>query len=117
MKWRLGDPGRPLLVDAVKVQFPAFENIWADQGHTGEFRRWASRELNVDLEVVYPWWRQLKRYAPDILEAQGFDLDAFHVLPDVRLWSGHSPGWAETVGCPKTSRPSLEPPKRGVISP
>ncbi len=76
--------GGRLLVDAVRGQFPTLEKIWADQGYTGEFKRWASRELNVDLEVVYPWWRQLKRYAPDILEAQGIDPDAFHVLP--RRW-------------------------------
>ena len=76
--------GGRLLIQAVKGQFPTLQKIWADQGYTGEFKRWASHELNVDLEVVYPWWRQLKRYAPDLLEAQGIDPEAFHVLP--RRW-------------------------------
>ncbi|SMB84021.1 IS5 family transposase [Deinococcus hopiensis] len=76
--------GGRLLVEAVKGQFPGLKKIWADQGYTGEFKRWASQELQVDFEVVCPWWRQLKRYAPDNLEAQGIDPKAFHVLP--RRW-------------------------------
>jgi len=76
--------GGRLLVEAIKGQFPSLTKIWADQGYTGTFRTWASAELQLDLEVVYPWWRQLKRYFPEILEAQGFDATAFHVLP--RRW-------------------------------
>ncbi|MFC4454713.1 transposase [Deinococcus sonorensis] len=34
--------------------------------------------------MEYPWWRQLERYAPEMLEAQGFDDTAFHMLP--RRW-------------------------------
>ncbi|MFC4427354.1 transposase [Deinococcus navajonensis] len=72
--------GGRLLIEAVKGQLPTLQKIRADRGYTGEFKRWASHELNVDLEVVDPWWRQLKRYAPDILEAQGIDPEAFHVV-------------------------------------
>ncbi|WP_188972889.1 hypothetical protein [Deinococcus aerolatus] len=81
-----------MLSEAVKGPFPTLQKIWADQGYTGEFKRWVSHELNVDLEVVYPWWRQLKRYAPDLLEAQGIDPNAFRVLP--RRWVvEHSFAW------------------------
>ena len=76
--------GGRLLVEAMKGQFPTLTKIWADQGYTGAFKTWASTELQLDLEVVYPWWRQLQRYVPEMLEEQGFDPQAFHVLP--RRW-------------------------------
>jgi putative transposase len=44
---------------------------------------WSREELGIDLEVVYPWWRQLHRYAPKVLEAVGYRA-GFHVLP--RRW-------------------------------
>lgn len=37
----------------------------------------------IELEVVSPWWRQLKRYLPDMLDEIGFQ-SGFHVLP--RRW-------------------------------
>ena len=76
--------GGRLLVQAVKGELPTLEKIWADQGYAGQFKHWASQELDLVFEVVYPWWRQLKRYMPEWLEAQGFDEKAFHVLP--RRW-------------------------------
>jgi len=76
--------GGRLLVEALKGQFPTLTKIWADQGYTGAFKTWASTELQLDLEVVYPWWRQMQRYVPEMLEEQGFDPQAFHVLP--RRW-------------------------------
>ena len=75
--------GGKLLVNAVRGQFPRLAHIWADQGYTGEFKRWASKELGVELEVVDRWWRQLQRYAPELLEQAGFQ-PGFHVLP--RRW-------------------------------
>lgn len=33
--------------------------------------------------MVYPWWRQLKRYAPEMLEELGYQ-PGFNVLP--RRW-------------------------------
>ena len=48
------------------------------------FKTWVSIELQLDLEVIYPWWRQLQGYVPEMLEEQGFDPQAFHVLP--RKW-------------------------------
>ena len=39
--------------------------------------------MGIELEVVYPWWRQLQRYLPDLLEEVGFQ-PGFHVL--LRRW-------------------------------
>jgi putative transposase len=33
--------------------------------------------------MVYPWWRQLQRYLPQVLESMGYR-PGFHVLP--RRW-------------------------------
>ncbi|MBB5378513.1 putative transposase [Deinococcus metalli] len=76
--------GGKLLLQAVHGHFPGLQKIWADQGYTGKFKHWASELLHLDFEVVYPWWRQLQRYLPEALEAQGFDPHGFHVLP--RRW-------------------------------
>jgi putative transposase len=38
----------------------------------------------VRVEVVYPWWRQLKRYAPELLEGTSYKPGEFNVLP--RRW-------------------------------
>ena len=76
--------GGHLLVEAIKGQLPTLTRIWADQGYTGAFKTWASTELQLDLEVVYPWWRQMQRYFPEMLNEQGFDAQAIHVLP--RRW-------------------------------
>jgi putative transposase len=37
----------------------------------------------VSLVVVYPWWRQLHRYLPEVLESVAYQ-PGFHVLP--RRW-------------------------------
>ena len=37
----------------------------------------------MTLEGVYPWWRHLQRYMPEVLEERGFE-KGFHVLP--RRW-------------------------------
>lgn len=71
-------------MEAIQGQCPTLTKIWADQGYTPAFKTWASTELQPNLEVVYPWWRQLQRYVPEVLEEQGFDPQAFHVLP--RRW-------------------------------
>ncbi|GHG11612.1 hypothetical protein GCM10017783_24930 [Deinococcus piscis] len=76
--------GGKLLIDAVKGRFPALEIVWADQGYTGKFKSWAAAQLHVDFVVVYPPWRQMRRYFPELLEQQGFDSKAFHVIP--RRW-------------------------------
>jgi putative transposase len=57
--------------------------IWTDQGYAGALRQWTKDHLNVELQVVYPWPRQLKRYLSDLLDAVGF-APGFHVLP--RRW-------------------------------
>jgi len=75
--------GGKLVLDGVKKQYPTLEKVWADQGYTGGFLRWAKDSSNLLVEVVYPWWRQAKRYTPDLVE----DVDprkTFHVLP--RRW-------------------------------
>jgi putative transposase len=60
--------GGRLLIQAVKGRFPRLSKIWADQGYLGAFARWAAEILGVDFEVVYPWWRQIKRYFPELYE-------------------------------------------------
>src|SRR5215469_1586168 len=57
--------------------------IWADQGYAGALGEWSHDALGIDLEVVYPWWRQLQRYLPEVLESVGYR-PGFHVLP--RRW-------------------------------
>jgi putative transposase len=46
-------------------------------------REWTQEQTGIELEVVYPWWRQLQRYFPQLLEETGFQ-SGFHVLP--RRW-------------------------------
>lgn len=75
--------GGKLLLGALGAAFPRLAHIWADQGYAGAFRLWVRQHAGLDLEVVYPWWRQLKRYAPDLLEAMGYQ-SGFNVLP--RRW-------------------------------
>lgn len=73
------DGGR-LVLEAAAEAFPRLQRIWADQGYAGALRRWAADRLGLVLEVVYPYWRQLKRYTPELLPALGFE-PGFHVLP------------------------------------
>ena len=37
----------------------------------------------ITLQIVYPWWRQLKRYLPDLLDELGYR-PGFNVIP--RRW-------------------------------
>lgn len=75
------------MLEALGTAFPRlahlWANIWADHGYTGALRQWTRDHLGIDLEVVSPWWRQLKRYLPDFLDEMGFQ-PGFHVLP--RRW-------------------------------
>jgi putative transposase len=78
---RLG--AKLVLVETLVDAFPRLQHIWADQGYAGALRQWTADHLGIDLEVVYPWWRQLQRYMPDLLAEMGFQ-PGFHVLP--RRW-------------------------------
>lgn len=65
------------LLQLIQGQFPELIKIWADQGYTSsDLGRWAKEVLQVDFEVVYPWWRQLKRYFPEIYKeaVKGFQV-------------------------------------------
>lgn len=75
--------GAKLLLGALGPAFPRLQHIWADQGYAGALRAWVRERLGLELEVVYPWWRQLQRYFPDLLDDLGFE-PGFHVLP--RRW-------------------------------
>jgi len=75
--------GGKLLLDGIRGVLPRLEHIWADQGYTGAFQAWVEREQGVKLEVVYPWWRQIKRYDPELF-AQLELSSTFNVLP--RRW-------------------------------
>jgi putative transposase len=83
--------GARAVLAAAKHATTRLEHIWADRGYTGPLAAWAreqsreqSREqLGIELEIVRPCWRQMKRYAPDLLEALGYST-GFNVLP--RRW-------------------------------
>ena len=75
--------GAKLLLNRCKGVFPRLELIWADQGYSGKLLTWVKNDLEV-VQVVYPWWRQLQRYLPEVLERMGVGPDGFHVLP--RRW-------------------------------
>jgi putative transposase len=49
----------------------------------GALRQWTKEYTGITLEVVYPWWRQLKRYLPDVLDDLGYQ-PGFNVIP--RRW-------------------------------
>lgn len=78
--------GAKLVLGALGSDWPRLRHIWADQGYAGalrQLRQWTREHLGIELEVVYPWWRNLQRYFPDLLEEMGFQ-PGFHVLP--RRW-------------------------------
>ena len=75
--------GAKLVLEALGTAFPRLRHIWADQGYAGALRQWTAERLGIELEVVYPWWRQLQRYLPDLLDDLGFQ-SGFHILP--RRW-------------------------------
>jgi putative transposase len=60
--------------------YPRLQHIWADQGYTGTLVRWATQEHGWRVQVVYPQFRQLKRYAPEFLEDLGYE-SGFKVIP------------------------------------
>lgn len=64
--------GAKLVLGALGTAFPRLQHIWADQGYAGTLRQWTKQHLDIELEVVYPWWRQLQRYLPDLLDEMGF---------------------------------------------
>lgn len=75
--------GAKLVLGALGSAFPRLRQVWADQGSTGALGEWSREQLGINLEVVSPWWRQLHRYAPGVLEAVGYQ-PGFQVLP--RRW-------------------------------
>lgn len=75
--------GGKLVLHSLGGRFPRLRHIGADQGYAGAFRQWAKTQAGIAVEVVYPWWRQLKRYDPELLEAMGYQ-PGFNVL--ARRW-------------------------------
>lgn len=75
--------GAKLVLQALHAACPRLVHLWADQGYAGVLRDWSKEHTGIELEVVYPWWRNLKRYFPGLLEDMGFQ-PGFHVLP--RRW-------------------------------
>jgi putative transposase len=72
--------GAKLVRQALHRVFPRLQHLWADQGYAGALRQWTREQTGMELEVFYPWWRNLKRYFPEMLEASGFQ-KGFHVVP------------------------------------
>jgi putative transposase len=68
--------GGQQVLEAVGRSFPRLQHIWADQGYTGTPVRWAAQEYGWTVQAVYPHpqFRQMKRYAPEVLSAVGFAL-------------------------------------------
>jgi putative transposase len=54
-----------------------------DQGYIESIRRRAADRYGFTLDVVYPFWRQVKRYTPDLVPELGYE-PRFHVVP--RRW-------------------------------
>ena len=75
--------GGQWVLQAAGDAYPRLQHIWADQGYTGTLQRWAEEEHGWSMQVVYPTWRQLKRYAPALLPDDDYT-KRFHVLP--RRW-------------------------------
>ncbi|HEX9036382.1 MAG TPA: IS5 family transposase [Ktedonobacterales bacterium] len=72
--------GGKLVLQAMGSAFPRLQRIWADQGYTGALIPWTAQELGVRLDVVYPAFRQLQRYAPDLATDLGYQ-PGFRVIP------------------------------------
>jgi putative transposase len=72
--------GQWVLEEAAGDAYPRLQHIWADQGYTGTLVRWAEQEQGWRVQVVYPEDRQLKRYAPDVLDDLGYE-SGFKVIP------------------------------------
>ena len=64
--------GGQRVLEAAGDAYPRLHHIWAHQGYTGTLVRWAAQEYGWTVQVVYPQDRQLKRYAPDVLDESGF---------------------------------------------
>jgi putative transposase len=75
--------GAKLVLQGLDRASPRLRHLWADQGYAGALRDWTRQQTGIELEVVYPWWRQIKRYMPELLEPLGVG-EGFHVLP--RRW-------------------------------
>jgi putative transposase len=75
--------GGQWVLEAASDVYPRLQHIWADQGYTGTLVRWAAQEHGWRVQVVYPQFRQLKRYAPELLEDLGAE-PGFRVIP--RRW-------------------------------
>lgn len=73
--------GGQVLLDSLYENFPRLERTWTDQGYKGEFKRRAEAHLEFAFEVLYPWWRQIERYLPDVHEKR---TTGFKVIP--RRW-------------------------------
>ena len=75
--------GGQWVLEAAGDAYPRWQHIWADQGYTGTLVRWAAQEHGWRVQVVYPQFRQLKRYAPELLDDAGYE-PGFRVIP--RRW-------------------------------
>lgn len=87
--------GAKLVLGALGPGYPRLQLIWADQGYAGALRQWTKEHTGITLQVVYPWWRQLKRYLPELLDELGYQ-PGFNVIPRrwvverTLLWLGRS---------------------------
>jgi putative transposase len=66
-----------------ELPFRGCSASWADQGYAGALRQWSKQQIGITLQIVYPWWRQLKRYLPELLDELGYQ-PGFNVIP--RRW-------------------------------
>jgi len=48
---------------SLREKFPTVEVVYGDRGYSGEVVEWA-KVKGIKIEIVYPWWRQMKRYFP-----------------------------------------------------
>ena len=65
------------VLSSLREKFPTVKVVYGDQGYSGEVVKWAKGK-GIKLEIVYPWWRQIKTYFPELYGKLGKE---FKVIP------------------------------------
>jgi putative transposase len=63
--------GAKVVLGALGTALPRRQLIRADQGYAGALRQGSNEQFGITLQIVYPWWRQLKRALPELVDERG----------------------------------------------